>query len=75
LSNSVQATLALNVSAATSVNGYSYGNSSNTTWGDPISDVPVVVVPTPGIPEPSTYALMGLGLAGIAAVARRRRSA
>lgn len=28
--------------------------------------------PTPPIPEPSTYALMGLGLVGIAAVARRR---
>ena len=27
----------------------------------------------PAIPEPSTYALMGLGLVGIAAVARRRR--
>nr|WP_306563637.1 PEP-CTERM sorting domain-containing protein [Aquabacterium sp.] len=25
------------------------------------------------MPEPSTYALMGLGLVGIAAVARRRR--
>jgi hypothetical protein len=29
--------------------------------------------PTPGIPEPSTYALMGLGLVGIAAAARRRQ--
>jgi len=27
----------------------------------------------PAIPEPSTYALMGLGLVGIATVARRRR--
>lgn len=30
-------------------------------------------VPVPGIPEPSTYALMALGLAGIGAVVRRRR--
>lgn len=29
---------------------------------------------TPSIPEPSTYALMGLGLAGIALTARRRRA-
>lgn len=31
--------------------------------------------PTPAIPEPSTYALMALGLAGIAALARRRKAA
>lgn len=29
---------------------------------------------TPAIPEPSTYALMGLGLLGVAAAARRRRA-
>lgn len=33
------------------------------------------VVATPAIPEPSTYALMGLGLVGIAAVSRRRQAA
>ena len=31
--------------------------------------------PVPSIPEPSTYALMALGLAGIGFVARRRKSA
>lgn len=30
---------------------------------------------TPGVPEPSTYALMALGLAGIGLVTRRRKSA
>ena len=29
----------------------------------------------PAIPEPSTYALMGLGLVGIMGVTRRRRRA
>lgn len=33
------------------------------------------LVGTPAIPEPATYALMGLGLVGVAAVARRRRAA
>jgi hypothetical protein len=44
------------------------------TWGDPV-DGPTL--PDPGttapIPEPSTYALMGLGLVGMAAMKRRRQ--
>lgn len=32
----------------------------------------LVIDPTPGVPEPSTYVLMGLGLVGIAFTARRK---
>jgi PEP-CTERM motif len=43
-----------------------------TTYGDPVPDTPVLP-PVPGIPEPSTYALMGLGLVGIVLARRRLR--
>jgi len=56
--------LAKSIDFGGTVNQVAY---DNITFG---STVPVV----PGVPEPSTYALMALGLAGIGFVARRRRT-
>lgn len=44
----------------------------NGFWGTVVSDF---VFEVQEVPEPSTYALMGLGLVGISLVARRRRAA
>jgi hypothetical protein len=43
-----------------------------TDYGSITSTINVTANSTPAVPEPSTYALMGLGLAGIAVAARRR---
>ncbi len=51
-----------------------YSSQTVTELGDPV--VVVTPPPVPGIPEPGTYALMGLGLVGMSAAVRRaRRSA
>jgi hypothetical protein len=50
-----------------------FGTVTTTTYLS-LPDVAGAAVPTLApVPEPSTYALMGLGLAGIAVVARRRQ--
>ena len=47
-----------------------FGGTANQTGFDDITFGSV----TPGIPEPSTYAMLALGLAGIGFVARRRKA-
>lgn len=48
-----------------------YTSETVTVLGDPV--VVVTPPPVPGIPEPGTYALMGLGLIGMATAVRRAR--
>ena len=47
-----------------------FGGTANQTGFDDITFGSV----TPGVPEPSTYAMLALGLAGIGFVARRRKA-
>ncbi|WP_338440148.1 PEP-CTERM sorting domain-containing protein [uncultured Aquabacterium sp.] len=60
-------------SGLTAVNDPTKGGGAG--FGTIVSKITVIATPnvvTPAIPEPSTYALMGLGLVGIGLVARRR---
>ena len=67
LSTDVTLDIAMNSTAAQVINGAKSTTvvSANPDW--------VPEPPTPTIPEPSTYALMGLGLVGLSLVARRQR--
>lgn len=48
------------------------GNVYTSDGGDPLG-IYEIVAPLRSIPEPASFALMGIGLAGMAAVRRRRR--
>jgi hypothetical protein len=54
---------------------YSYDNSNSFQyWSDNLTLLPTTVTLTDGVPEPSTWAMMILGFAGIGFVTYRRKS-
>lgn len=61
----------IGVSFAGTAKSINFGGAANFIAFDNVTFGSAV----PGVPEPSTYALMALGLAGIGFVARRRKSA
>jgi PEP-CTERM motif len=68
----LQGFLSVRVNVDAYVTSDAYQQDTTLTFGDPVPDTPVLP-PVPGIPEPSTYALMGLGLVGIVLARRRLR--
>jgi len=62
---------AVGVAFAGTAKSIDFGGTANQTGFDDITFGSV----TPGVPEPSTYALMALGLAGVGFLGRRRRRA
>jgi hypothetical protein len=62
---------AVGVGFAGVAHSINFGGTANQTGYDDITFGAV----TPGVPEPSTYAMMALGLAGLGFVARRRKTA
>ena len=60
-------------SFATYLSGVRLSTANQTTIASSIKSLSIPVTSAPAVPEPSTYALMGLGLVGIALIARQKR--